>query len=112
MAVNPVADVTQVNAVQNAGDTQQSPSAQTQQTHTPAVPVDEVTLSPEAAALAAEQQILQNNNNGLSPAGREIQTEQRLAAAAAAGQSRSSKGPSGQTTPASLWKSAQALTSE
>jgi hypothetical protein len=109
MAVNPLEDVSQVQAVsdvRNAVDSQQ-PSA-TQQENRPSVPVDQVTLSPEASALVAEQQVLKNANNGLSPAAEQIQTQQRLAAAAAA----AGKSRSGQTTAGSLWKSALALTSD
>jgi hypothetical protein len=106
MPVNAVEDVTQVTAVQDAPGSHQSPA--TQQENHSSVPVDQVTVSPEAAALVAEQQVLKNANNGLSPAAQEIRTEQRLAtSAAAAGQGRS-----GQTTASSLWKSALALTSD
>jgi hypothetical protein len=106
MPVNAVEDVTQVTAVQDAAGSQQPPPT-LQENHS-SVPVDQVTVSPEAAALVAEQQVLKNANNGLSPAAQEIKTEQRLAAAAAA----AGQGPSGQTTASSLWKSALALTNE
>ena len=115
MPVNPVEDVTQINSVQNAADPQ-SPAAASQQ-NKPPVPVDQITVSPEAAALVAEQQVLKNSNNGLSPAAAEIQQEQRLAAvAAAAGRGRTGQSAASaqktQTTPGALWKSALALTTE
>jgi hypothetical protein len=114
MPVNPVEDVTQVTAVQNAADPQTSAAASQQ--NKPSVPVDEVTLSPEAAALVAEQQALKIANNGLSPAAEEIQTEQKLAVAAAAGRGRTGQGATAtqgtQTTPGALWKATLALTNE
>jgi hypothetical protein len=93
MLVNPVSVTTQVNFQEVAANTRSGASSAQNNS---AVPEDTVTLSPAAQALQTEQKLAAAAaENTLSPAAQALQSEQKLAAATA-----------------TLWRSALALTSE
>ena len=93
MLVNPVSGTTQLNFQVGAANTQSGANS-TQ--NNSAIPEDTVTLSPAAQALQTEQKLAAAAaEDALSPAAQGLQSEQKLAAAAA-----------------TLWRSALALTSE
>ena len=117
MLVNSVSGTTQVNFQEVAANKQSGAnSAQ----NNSAVPKDTVTLSPAAQAMQTEQKLAAAaaTQNALSPAAQALQTEQKLAAAAASENQLSSAAQALQTeqnlaaTAAKLWMSALALTSD
>lgn len=83
MSVNPVNGVTQVNSQVDAVHAQSAANS-TQNNST--IPEDTVTISPEAQALQTELKlaVAAASQNKLSPAAQELQTELKLAAAATA----------------------------
>ena len=92
MSVNPVSGTTEINLQESAANTQ---AAANSAQNNSAAPEDTVTLSPAAQALQTEQRLAAAAaQDALSPAAQALQSEQKLAAAAA-----------------TLWRSALALTS-
>ncbi|MGD0908873.1 MAG: hypothetical protein ABSA96_14920 [Candidatus Acidiferrales bacterium] len=117
MLVNPVSGINQVNSQVAAAYPYSA--ARSAPNNSP-LPEDTVTLSPAAQAMQTEQKLAAAaaTQNALSPAAQALQTEQKLAAAAASENQLSSAAQALQTeqnlaaTAAKLWMSALALTSD
>ena len=106
MLVNSVNGTIQVNSQEGITNPKTAASSARNDS---AIPEDTVTLSPAAQAMQTEQKLAAAAaKSGLSPAAQALQTEEKLAAAAAA---ENAPSPAAEAT-ATLWRSALALINE